>query len=55
MEFKGKLQNRWMGPYEVDTIYGYGVVKLRTIDKERYPLMVNGHRMKLYRKPISKE
>lgn len=55
MKFKGKLQNRWMGPYEIDTIYANGVVKLRIIDKERYSLMENRYRLKLYRKLLSKE
>jgi len=47
MECKGKLQNRWLGTYEVDTIFDNGVVKLSTIDEERYPIMANGHRLKL--------
>jgi len=55
MEFKIKLYNRWLSPYEVDIIYDNRVVKLRTIDEEKYPIIANGHKLKLYNKPISKE
>lgn len=55
MEFKGKLQNRRLGPYEVKTTFDNGVIKLTTIDDEHFPLMANGHRLKLYHKPPSRE
>lgn len=55
MEFKEKLQNWWLGPYEVDIMYDNGAVKLRIIDEDRYSIMANGHRLKLYNKPISKD
>jgi hypothetical protein len=32
--FKGKLSTRWLGPYEVDTVYDNGSVKIKTIDEE---------------------
>lgn len=44
-----------MGPYEVDTIYPNGAVKLRIIDTIKVPLMVNGYRLKFYTKSYSKE
>jgi hypothetical protein len=31
--FKGKLSTIWLGPYEVDTIYDNGSVKINTIDE----------------------
>jgi hypothetical protein len=54
-EFQGKLRTRWLGPYEVDTIFPNGTVRLLTIDDSRTPLLVNGHRLRLYQKPVSKE
>jgi hypothetical protein len=44
-----------MGPYEIDTIYDNGSMKLCTIVENRTPLMANGHRLRLYQKPMSKE
>jgi hypothetical protein len=54
-EFQGKLRTRWLGPYEVDTIFPNGTVRLLTIDDSKTPLLVNGHRLRLYQRPISKE
>jgi transposase InsO family protein len=53
--FKGKLSTRWMGPYEVDTVYENGAVRIKTIDENQTSLVVNGHRLKVYHKPLSKE
>jgi hypothetical protein len=44
-----------MGPYEIDIVYPNGSVKIHTIDENKTPLLVNGHRLRLYRKPLSKE
>ena len=44
-----------MGPYEVDTIYDNGSVKIKTIDENQTSFFVNGHRLKVYHKPLSKE
>jgi len=30
-------------------------VRIRTIDESKTPILVNGHRLKIYQKPISKE
>jgi hypothetical protein len=54
-EFQGKLRTRWFGPYKVDTVFPNGAVRLLTIDDSRTPLLVNGHRLRLYQRPISKE
>jgi hypothetical protein len=54
-EFQGKLRTRWLGPYEVDTVFPNGTVRLLTIDDSKTPLLVNGHRLRLYQRPISKE
>jgi hypothetical protein len=47
-EFQGKLRTRWLGPYEVDTVFPNGTVRLLTIDDSKTPLLVNGHRLRLY-------
>jgi hypothetical protein len=54
-EFQGKLRTRWLGPYEVDTVFPNGTVRLLTIDDSKTPLPINGHRLRLYQHPISKE
>jgi hypothetical protein len=53
--FKGKLHTRWLGPYEVDTVFDNITVKLITIDGEHTPLLVNGHCLQLYHHPTSKD
>ena len=54
-DFKGKLRIRWMGPYLVDRVFDNGTVRLVTIDENRAPLFANGHRLRLYHEPISKD
>jgi hypothetical protein len=44
-----------MGPYEVDTIYDNGVVRIKNIDENQTSLVINGLRMKVYHKPLSKD
>jgi hypothetical protein len=53
--FKSKLSTRWLGPYEVDTVYDNGSVTVNTIDENNTSIFVNGHRLKVYHKPLSKE
>jgi len=47
--------NRWIGPDQIDIVYDNGSINLYTIDKEKTPLMENGHRLRLYQKPKSRE
>ena len=47
----GKLNTRWLGPYEVKIIFPNGVVKLTTIDLVKLKLLVNVHRLRLYKNP----
>eukprot|EP00253_Pinus_taeda_P025248 PITA_25248 len=54
-DFKGKFQTHWLGPYEIDKVFSNGVVRIKTIDEYQTPLIVNGHRLKIYHKPLSKE
>jgi hypothetical protein len=53
--FKGKLTTRWMGPYEIDTVYDNGSIRIKTIDEQETPLLVNGHWLRIYNKPLSRE
>eukprot|EP00253_Pinus_taeda_P003172 PITA_03172 len=54
-DFKGKLRKRWLGPYVVEKCNDNGSVLIRTIDEEAIPMLVNGHRLKIYRKPLSRQ
>eukprot|EP00253_Pinus_taeda_P008815 PITA_08815 len=53
--FQGKLRTRWLGPYEVAVVFPNGTVILLKIDGSRTPLLVNGYRLRLYQRPVSKE
>ena len=44
-----------MGPYEIEIVFDNGVVKLTTIDDARTPLLANGHRLRLYHRPTSRD
>jgi len=41
--FQEKFRTHWLGPYEIETIFDNGVVRIRTIDEERVTFLVNGH------------
>jgi len=53
--FKGNLRTRWPEPYVVERCHDNGLVQIRTIDEEAIPLLVNGHRLKFYKRPLSKQ
>ena len=44
-----------MGPYEVVTDFYNGSVKIKTIDGSEISFVVNGHRLRLYHQPTSKQ
>ena len=52
--FKGNLMTRWLGPYTVEKCFDNGTIQIRTIDEEGIPLIFNGHKLKIYKKPLSK-
>eukprot|EP00253_Pinus_taeda_P002929 PITA_02929 len=54
-DFKEKFQTHWLGPYEIDKVFDNGAVRIKTIDEFQTPLIVNGHRLKVYHKPHSRE
>jgi hypothetical protein len=45
----------WMGPYKVDIVFPNGTVRLITIDGSNTQLLANGHLLRLYQRPLSKE
>ena len=53
--FKGNLTTYWMGSYEVVTAFDNGSVKIKTIDGSKVSFVVNGHRLKIYNQPTSKQ
>ena len=52
---KGKLGARWLGPYVIEKCHDNGVVQVRTIEVEAIPLLFNGYRLNIYKKPFSKQ
>ena len=54
-DFSGKFQTHWLGPYEIVKFFENGAIKIRTIDEGKVAFLVNGHRLKLYHKPLSRE
>ena len=53
--FKGKLMAIRLGPYVIEKCHNNGVVQIRTIDEEGIPCLVNGYKLKAYKKPMSME
>ena len=53
-DFKGKLMTRCLGPYTVEIFFDNGAVQIITIYGEGIPLLVTGHRLKMYKKPLSR-
>jgi len=49
------MRTRWLGPYTVEKCNENGSVLIRTIDEEAIPVLVNGHRLKIYKKPLSRQ
>jgi len=54
-DFQGKFQTHWLGPYEIEEVFNNGAMRISTIDEKKVPLLANGHRLKIYHKPISRE
>ena len=54
-DLKGKIHTRWLGPYIVDKVFDNGTIRLTNIDENQTPLFANGHRLRIYHKPISKD
>lgn len=54
-DFLGKLQTRWLTPYEIQKVYDNGTITLTTIDGSGHTFKANGQRVRLYRKPLTRE
>ena len=54
-DFKGKLRMRWLGLYVVERCHDNGSVQIKTIYEEVIPSLVNGHQLKIYKRPLSKQ
>ena len=44
-----------MDPYELVTTFDNGSVKIKTMDGSEISFVVNGHRLRLYHQPTSKQ
>ena len=44
-----------MVPYEVVTDFDNGSVKIKTIDDSEVSFIVNGHRLRIYHQPTSRQ
>ena len=54
-QFKGKFSTGWLGPYEVDEVFDNGSLRIKTIDGSQTSFVLNGHRLKIYHQPLSKQ
>ena len=54
-DFKGMLRTRGLGLYPIEKCHDNGSVQIRTIDAKATPLLVNVHRLKVYKKPLLKK
>lgn len=54
-DFPGKLQTRWLGPYEIKKVHDNGTLTLATIDGSVSSFKANGHQVRLYQNPLTKE
>eukprot|EP00253_Pinus_taeda_P032423 PITA_32423 len=54
-DFQSKFQTHWLGQYEIEKVFSNGAVRIKTIDEHQTPLILNGHKLKIYHKPLSKE
>ena len=49
------MTTHWLGPYEVVTTFDNGSVKIKPIDGLEVSFIVNGHRLRLYHQPTSRQ
>ena len=54
-KFKGKFTTHWLGPYEIQEVFDNGYIRIKTIDEEEASFLVNGHRLKVYNKPLNRD
>ena len=44
-----------MGPYDVVIAFNNGLLEINTIDDSQTSFVINGHRLRLYHQPISRQ
>ena len=54
-DFKENICTRWLGPYEVDTIFDNGTIKLIEFDELQTSLLATVHHLQLYHKTYFKD
>ena len=54
-DFKGKFTTHWLRPYEIQEVFDNGYVRIKTIDEEEASFLVNGHRLKVFNKPLNRD
>ena len=54
-DFKGKFTTHWLGTYEIQDVFDNGSIWIKTIDEEEASFLVNGHRLKIYNKPLNRD
>lgn len=53
--FPRKLQTQWLGLYEIQKVHDNGTITLTTIDGFGHTFKDNGHRVRVYHKPLTPE
>ncbi len=53
--FRGNLTTHWLVPYEIVTTFDNGSVRIKIIDDSNISFVANGHRLRLYDKPTSRQ
>lgn len=54
-DFPSKLKTIWLGPYEIQEVHNNGTLTLTTINGSIHSFKANGHRVRLYHKPLTIE
>ena len=54
-DFPGKLLRRWLDPYKIQEVHKNGTLTLTTIDGSNSSFRLNGHQVRIYHKPLTKE
>ena len=54
-DFPEKPQTGGLGPYEIQEVHDNDTLTLATIDGSGYSFKANGHQVRLYHKPLTRE
>ena len=53
--FQGKFQTHSLGSCNIETVFDNGANRIRNIYEEKVTVLGNGHRLRLYHKPLTNE